>query len=184
MDEEQQAIKDCQLGRTESYRLLVEKYRTRAYYAALMITGNREDALDLSQEAFYKAFKAIKTFQAGRNFYTWFYKILKNLCINHYKRIKRRSIVFSDADESEGPSLYLSSAANPAEVFEENEMRDFLWKGLMKLKKEDREIIILKEFQEMSYKEISEVQNIPLGSVMSRLFYARKKLAKILEDFK
>jgi len=184
VDEDQQAIKDCQVGKTESYRLLVDKYRTRAYYAALMITGNREDALDLSQEAFYKAFRAIKTFQTGRNFYTWFYKILKNLCINHYKRIKRRNIVFSDADESEGPSLYLSSAANPAEVFEENEMREMLWKGLMELKKVDREIIILKEFNEMSYKEIAEVQNIPVGSVMSRLFYARKKLAKILEDLK
>ena len=183
MDEDQQAIEDCQLGKTESYRILVEKYKTRAFYAALLITGNRDDALDLSQEAFFKAFKAIKTFQLGRNFYTWFYKILKNLCINHYKRIKRRNIVFSDADETEGPSLYLSPAANPAEVFEENEMRDLLWKGLMQLKKDDREIIILKEFQEMSYKEIAEVLSIPVGSVMSRLFYARKKLAKILERF-
>lgn len=181
MDEDQQAIKDCQLGKTESYRVLVEKYKNRAFYAALLITGNREDALDLSQEAFFKAFRAIKTFELGRNFYTWFYKILKNLCINHYKRIKRRNIVFSDADESEGPSLYLSSAANPAEIFEENEMRDILWKGLLQLKKEDREIIILKEFQELSYKEIAEVLTIPVGSVMSRLFYARKKLAKILE---
>jgi RNA polymerase sigma-70 factor (ECF subfamily) len=181
MDEDQQAIKDCQLGKTESYRFLVEKYKTRAFYAALLITGNRDDALDLSQEAFFKAFRAIKTFQTGRSFYTWFYRILKNLCINHYKRIKRRNIVFSDADESEGPSLYLSPTANPAEVFEENEMRDLLWKGLMQLKKDDREILILKEFQELSYKEIAEVLNIPVGSVMSRLFYARKKLANILE---
>ena len=82
----------------------------------------------------------------------------------------------ADAEESEGPSLYLSTSANPAEVFEKNEMREILWKGLMQLKKEDREIIILKEFQELSYKEIAEVLNIPVGSVMSRLFYARKKL--------
>jgi RNA polymerase sigma-70 factor (ECF subfamily) len=182
MDEDQQAIKDCQLGKTESYRFLVEKYKTRAYYAALLITGNREDALDLSQEAFFRAFRGIKSFQIGRNFYTWFYKILKNLCINHYKRIKRRNVVFSDAEESEGPSLYLSSLANPAEVFEKNEMREILWKGLMQLKKVDREIIVLKEFQELSYKEIAEAIDIPVGSVMSRLFYARKNLAKILEE--
>jgi RNA polymerase sigma-70 factor (ECF subfamily) len=184
MDEDQQAIKDCQLGKTESYRILVEKYKTRAFYAALLITGNREDALDLSQEAFFKAFRAIKTFQTGRSFYTWYYKILKNLCINHYKRVKRRNVVFSDADElgSGRPSLYLSSTANPAELFEKNEMRDLLWKGLMQLKKEDREIIILKEFQELSYKEISEILTIPVGSVMSRLFYARKKLASLMED--
>jgi len=182
MDEDQQAIKDCQLGKTESYRILVDKYKTRAYYAALLVIGNRDDAFDLSQEAFYKAFRAIKSFQPGKNFYTWYYKILKNLCINHYKRIKRRNIVFSDADEFEGPSLYLSSAPNPEQLFEENEMRDILWKGLMDIKKEDREIIMLKEFNEMSYKEIAEVLNIPVGSVMSRLYYARKKLAKILGD--
>ena len=68
------------------------------------------------------------------------------------------------------------------EIFEEHEMRDVLWKALMQLKKEDREIIILKEFNEMSYKEIAESLNIPLGSVMSRLFYSRKKLAKMLEE--
>ena len=90
-------------------------------------------------------------------------------------------MVFSDADESEGPSLYLSPLANPAEIFEKNEMREIVWKGLMQLKNADREIIILKEFQELSYKEIAEIVNIPVGSVMSRLFYARKKLAKILE---
>jgi len=182
MNEEQQAIKDCQLGKTESYRYLVEKYKARAFYAALLFTGNREDALDLSQEAFFRAFKAIKSFKIDRNFYTWFYKILKNICINHYKRIKRRSVVFSDADESEGSTLYLSPLATPDEIFEEHEMREALWKGLMQLKKEDREIILLKDFQEMSYKEIAEILNIPLGSVMSRLYYSKKKLAKILED--
>jgi RNA polymerase sigma-70 factor (ECF subfamily) len=182
MDDDQQAIKDCQLGKTESYRFLVDKYRTRAFYAALVYTGNREDALDLSQEAFYRAFKAIKSFQSGKNFYTWFYKILKNICINHYKRIKRRSVVFSDAEESRGPSIYLSPLANPAEIFEEHEMRDILWKALSQLKKEDSEIILLKEFQELSYKEISDILNIPMGSVMSRLFYARKKLAQLLGE--
>ena len=182
MDEDQQAIRDCQLGKTESYRFLVEKYKNRAFYAALLFTGNREDALDLSQEAFYRAFKAIKSFTPGRYFYTWFYKILKNLCINHHKRFKRRSVVFSDADETTGPSLYISPLASPDEVFEEHEMRDKLWKALMKLKNNDREIIVLKEFHDLSYKEIAELLNVPLGSVMSRLFYAKKKLAKLLEE--
>ena len=93
MDEDQSAIRNCQLGYTESYRILVEKYKDRAYYAALLMTGNREDALDLSQEAFYRAFKAIKSFQQGKNFYTWLYKILKNISINNFKRIKRRNLV-------------------------------------------------------------------------------------------
>jgi DNA-directed RNA polymerase specialized sigma24 family protein len=76
---------------------------------------------------------AIKSFTPGRYFYTWLYKILKNLCINHHMRIKRRRIVFSDADETAGPYLYISPLASPEEVFEEHEMRDRVWKALMKL---------------------------------------------------
>jgi RNA polymerase sigma-70 factor (ECF subfamily) len=182
MDEDQKAIRNCQLGNTESYRLLVDKYRNRAYYAALLMTGNREDALDISQEAFYRAFKAIKSFQSGKNFYTWLYRILKNISINNFKRIKRRNLTFSDAEESTGDLLYISPHAGPDEIFEEHEMRDLIWKGLMSLKAEDREILVLKEFQEMSYNEIAETLEIPLGSVMSRLYYAKKKLAKLLGD--
>jgi RNA polymerase sigma-70 factor (ECF subfamily) len=181
IDEDQKAIMECQTGKTESYRFLVDKYKNRAYYTALMFTGNRDDALDLSQEAFYRAFKAIKSFKPGKNFYTWFYRILKNISINHYKRIKKRNVVFSDAEESAGTRIYISPQAKPDEVFEEHELRDAVWNGLAQLKSEDREIIILKEFQELPYKEIAEVLDIPLGSVMSRLFYAKKKLAKILE---
>jgi len=183
MDEDQKAIMECQTGKTESYRFLVDKYKNRAYYTALLFTGNREDALDLSQEAFYRAFKSIKSFTPGKNFFTWFYRILKNISINHYKRVKKRNVVFSDAEESAGTRIYISPLAKPDEVFEEHEMRDLVWNGLAKLKSEDREIIILKEFQEMSYKEIAEILEIPLGSVMSRLFYAKKKLAKILEEW-
>lgn len=182
MDDEQQAIMECQMGRTESYRILVDKYKVKAYYAALLYTGNREDALDLSQEAFYRAFRAIKSFKVGKNFYTWFYQILKNICINHFNRIKRRTVTFSDSlDRNEG-FTYRSSYANPDEIFEDHEMKELLWNALNKLKPEDREIIILKEFNEFSYKEIAEILKIPIGSVMSRLYYARKKLAKRLED--
>ena len=81
-----------------------------------------------------------------------------------------------------GDSLYLSPLSRPDEVFEAHEMRDLLWKGLMSLKEDDREIIVMKEFQDMSYKDIAETLDMPIGSVMSRLFYARKKLAKLLED--
>jgi len=180
--EDQQAIIDCQRGRTESYRILVDKYKTRAYYAALLYTGNREDALDLSQEAFFRAFKAIKKFEKGRNFYTWFYRILRNLCINHFHRIKRRSVVFSDVEEQHGSELKLPEITRPDDIFEENEQREILWQALNKLPDKDREILILKEFHELSYKELSEILHIPVGSVMSRLYYARQKLAKLLED--
>ena len=182
MDEDQQAILDCQMGKSESYRVLVDKYKIRAYHAALIYTGNKEDALDLSQEAFFRAYRAIKTFERGKKFYTWLYQILKNLCINHIQRKKKKSPVISDVEEYAGPELYFSPEGRPDEIFEQHEMRDTLWSAINTLKKDEREIIILKEFNELSYKEISEVLDIPIGSVMSRLYYSRQKLAKIMED--
>ena len=184
MDEDQQAIADCQMGKTDSYRILVDKYKTRAFYAALMYTGNQDDALDISQEAFYRAFRAIKSFELGKNFYTWLYQIVRNLCINHYKRIRRRSVVFTDIDERQNPSLMHSDIKEPDEIFEETERRDKVWAALQELKPSDREVLILKEFNELSYQEIAEVLKIPIGSVMSRLYYARQKLAVLLMDLK
>jgi len=182
MDEDQQIIADCQMGKSDRYRLLVEKYKTRAYYAALMYSGNQDDALDLSQEAFYRAFKAIKSFELGKNFYTWLYQILRNLCINHYKRIRKRNIVFSDFQTARHYVDFFSDIKDPDEIFEETERRELIWKALKKLKASEREIILLKEFNDLSYREISEVLAIPIGSVMSRLFYARKRLASLLEE--
>jgi len=182
MDEDQQAILDCQNGKSESYRVLVDKYKVRAYHAALIFTGNKEDALDLSQEAFFRAYRSIKTFERGKKFYTWLYQILKNLCINHIQRKKKKSPVISDVEEYAGPDLYFSPEGRPDEIFEQHEMRDILWTAINKMKKDEREIIILKEFNELSYKEISEVLDIPIGSVMSRLYYARQKLGKLMEE--
>jgi len=182
MDEDQQAILDCQMGKSESYRFLVDKYKVRAYHAALIFTGNRDDALDLSQEAFFRAYRAIKSFEKGKKFYTWLYQILKNLSINHLKKRKKKSPVISDVEESSGPGLYFSSDGRPDEIFETHELRDILWTALNRLKKEEKEIIVLKEFNELSYKEIAEVLDIPIGSVMSRLYYARQRLGYLMEE--
>jgi RNA polymerase sigma-70 factor (ECF subfamily) len=182
MDTERQAIVDCQDGKAESYKFIVEKYKVRAYHAALLYTGNSDDALDLSQEAFCKSYQAIKSFDLEKNFYTWFYQILKNLCINYYRRKKRRMVSFSESEETTGVAVEIPVSENPEEIFEKNEMRDLLWAAMKKLKDNDREIILLKEFQDFSYNEIADTMNIPLGSVMSRLFYARKRLSKILES--
>lgn len=184
MDDDQKAIADCLGGNRESYKYLVDKYRDRAYYAALTYTGNRDEALDLSQEAFFRAFKALKSFEKGKNFYTWFYRILRNLCINHYYRRKKRSVVFSDMEQDNGSEFTIPELTRPDQIFEEHEMRELLMSGLNSLPDNDREILVMKEFQDLSYKEISEVLNIPIGSVMSRLFYARKKLAKLLGALK
>ncbi len=168
-----EAIIACQTGHKEMYKHLVERYKVRAYYAALMFTKNRDDALDLSQEAFCRAYRALPDFDTSKNFYTWFYRILKNLCINFTARHKRNQ-------EFSEPYVD-TSARNPHEILEQHERTQAVWQAMEQLKENDREIIILKDFDDMSYQEISEVLDIPLGSVMSRLYYARKKLLKKLE---
>ena len=178
--EEREAILACQAGNKKAYRFIVEKYKTRAYYAALMYTKNREDALDLSQEAFYRAFKAIKRFDTTRNFYTWFYKILKNICLNFIQFKKVRANSSEEFDEATMHPSTLESS-RPDEIFEKSEQSEYIWRAIDSLNENDREIIILKEFDDMSYQEIADTLSIPIGSVMSRLFYARKKLLKKLE---
>jgi len=179
-NEERDAILECQAGNKESYRYIVDKYKTRAYYAALLYTKNRDDALDLSQDAFYRAFRAIKSFDTSKNFYTWFYKILKNVCLNFIQFKKVRAKSSDELDETRlNPSS--SSIERPDEIFEKNERSQIIWEAIETLNENDKEIITMKEFNEMSYQEISEILNIPIGSVMSRLFYARKKLLKKLE---
>lgn len=176
------AILACQSGTTEAFRYLVEKYKTRAYYAALLLTKNSEDALDLSQDAFFRAFRSLNRFDTSKNFYTWFYKILRNLCINHIHRRKKIVQMVYDDDSVDAFDRLEHEDKNPEEIFEENERSRMLWAGLNKLKDSDREIILLKEFDDMSYQEIADALNIPVGSVMSRLFYARKRLLKEVES--
>ncbi len=176
---DKEAIEACLNGKKEMYRHIVERYKERAFYLALMFTKNREDALDLSQEAFYRAYRSLKDYNPSRPFYSWFYRILKNLCINfvnHHKRLVR----MDDYTETTTPDL----GEQPDELFEKDERTSLVWQALKQLDAKDREIILLKEFNDFSYKEMADVLNVPIGSVMSRLYYARKRLVKILQNLK
>lgn len=137
--------------------------------------------MDISQEAFYRAFRAIKRFDITKNFYTWFYKILKNLCINHIQSKKNRRIYYIHSNTNTFTPEITSTDDNPQVQLEKKERSQLLINALNTLKEKDKDIIILKDFQELSYAEIADILNIPAGSVMSRLYYARKKLLKKLE---
>ena len=176
---DKEAIEACLNGNKEMYRYIVERYKERAYYMALMFTKNSEDALDLSQEAFYRAYRSLKDYDTSRPFYSWFYRILKNLCINFTNRHKRL-VRMDDYVQAATPDL----GEKPDELFEQNERSAIVWKGLKKLDDKDREIILMKDFNDFSYQEMADALGIPIGSVMSRLYYARKRLLKILQNFK
>jgi len=171
MMDDASAIEKCRKGEREAFRFLVERYQAQAVGHAVAILGNREDAQDAAQEAFVDAFLAIKQFDAARRFYPWFYVLLRNRC---FKMSARRRPA-EDVEETEILAAQTGVSA---------EERFALEKALLSLSVEDREIIALKYFDGLSYEELAEHLQIPRGTVMSRLFYARKQLqAKLRGKF-
>ncbi|GAB4287921.1 MAG: sigma-70 family RNA polymerase sigma factor [Ignavibacteriaceae bacterium] len=154
------------------FEVLVKGNMKRAYFTALGFLGSHDLARELSQEAFIRAYRNFNRFDRSKNFFTWYYKILKNLCLNFIRDSKKRtSRFFVEPDEQQ------LSDAGPDELLELKEQVELLNESLGELSPEDRELIVLKEFERMSYKEIAALLSIPEGSVMSGLFYARKRLA-------
>ncbi len=160
----------------EEFSRLVTQNKKRAYFAALGILGSHDAACEVSQEAFIRAYRNFEVFDKSKKFFTWYYKILKNLCLNFIRDSKRDFKIdyldYADAD---------SQKNNPYDQVEEAELKSKLEAALSELEIEDREILILKEYENYSCKEISELLDIPIGTTMSRLFYARKKLSEKLK---
>jgi RNA polymerase sigma-70 factor (ECF subfamily) len=157
------AIEKCLLGEKDAFRFLVERYQSQAAAHAVAIFGNRDDALDAVQEAFVDAYRALKNFDRSRRFYPWFYVLLRNRCF----KMAAKSWKTESIEETEiiAPQAGL-----------QREERLALETALLALSSEDREIISLKYLDGLSYDEIAERLEIPKGTVMSRLFYARKQL--------
>jgi RNA polymerase sigma-70 factor (ECF subfamily) len=165
------------LSRSEvaEFELLVKSNMKRAYYAALGFLGSHDSAMELSQEAFIRAYRNFKNFDNTKKFFTWYYKILRNLCFNYIRDNKKKvSISFLESAD------YTNDEDDPVYAIEKNEENKTIEAALMQLSFEEREIIILKEFEDCSYKEIADTLDIPIGTVMSRLYYARKKLGQKL----
>ncbi len=167
-------------GDKKAMKALVDRYKKRAYFLALGIVGNKDEAFDISQEAFIRVFKSAPKFESGRDFFPWFYSIVVNLCKDCLARRKNRESREMNLDDA---AYLLVADSNPEDaVIKEEQIRD-IQQALMELDFEDREIIMLKHFKEYSYDEIAILLKIPKGTVMSRLYYARKKLAKRLAKY-
>ena len=167
MDDEL-AIEKCRSGEQEAFRHLVERYQKQATGHAIAILGSREDALDAAQEAFIDAFRALKNFDKARPFYPWYYVLLRNRCYKMAARKRQTECI------DETVLVTSNSAARPEEVLALND-------ALISLDREDREIVTLKYFDGLTYNELAERLQIPKGTVMSRLFHARRKLQAKLE---
>ena len=165
----------------EAFEAVVRMHMKDAYFIALGLVGNREDALELSQEAFYRAYRHFDQLNSQEKFFPWFYQILRNLCFSHLrKRRLRRTESLDDAD-GEPRQLEWSDAFDPEMVAERNESKDRVWRAISRLEEKHREVIVLRHFRQLSYDEMARVLFCNRGTVTSRLYYARKRLKEILE---
>ncbi|MEW5796065.1 MAG: RNA polymerase sigma factor [Candidatus Zixiibacteriota bacterium] len=164
-------------GDKSAFRVLVERHKKTAYGMALGLVGNRDDAFDISQEAFLRVYRSAKSFDQRQPFLPWFYTIIANLSRTWLRRRSSRDHRMVDIDEA---STFLVSDDNPEEAVIRDQQIARLRQALQKLSFEDREIIVLQHFRNMSYDEIAKLLEIPRGTVMSRLYYARKRLAKLM----
>jgi len=180
MSEERTCIERCQKGDREAFGPIVLAYRRSAYFTALGLVGNREEAYDLSQEAFVRAFRSIGQFDVTRKFAPWFFRILRNLCSTALSRRSARQIGSLDEMRDGGREFPAGEAFRADLLAERNEEAERVWRALGRLDAAGREIIVLKDLQEHRYREVAEILDIPIGTVMSRLYNARQKLREIL----
>ncbi len=181
-------IKRCQAGETAAFDELVTRYRTRIFGMIYNMVHNEQDAWDLAQDSFVKAWKSIGRFQGKSSFYTWMYRIVMNVTIDwlRKKQVKGGGTEFDDAvqlKEVDPASKTLPRAeAMPHEHMEHGEIRARIDKAISQLSPEHRAVVLMKETEDMQYHEIAESLGCSIGTVMSRLFYARKKLQNLLRD--
>ncbi len=171
----------AQRGDRDAFGRIVTAYRERVYWAALALLRNEEDALDVSQDAFVKAYRALGRFDINRPFFPWIYRILRNTCMSHLARHRPGRTVSLDQIVEEVGDRFPASGENPRQSARRHERKEHLLAAIERLKPAHREILALKHFEEMSYAEISEALGIPMGTVMSRLHHARRALAREIE---
>jgi RNA polymerase sigma-70 factor, ECF subfamily len=173
-------VRRAQAGDPDAFGRLVERYMRRAYYSALSLVGSREDALDLSQEAFARAYRARQTIDPDRPFYAWLYQILRRLCFNFVRDRQTRARHLDAAGTWLADEAAQRAAPGPEESYARAEARRRVAAAIERLPAREREVLALREFEGLSYKEIAELVGIPIGTVMSRLYAARQHLAAAL----
>jgi len=186
-EEERQWVELARQGDLEAYDELVKRYQERIYATLYHMTSNHEDANDLAQDAFIKAYKALKSFKGDSSFYTWVYRIAVNRTINFLKQRKNRNhMSLNDADwnvENDPDLVSLVSDKTPQRDANLSELHEKLNEALQKLSEVHRMVVVLHDVQGMPHEEISKIMKCNAGTVRSRLFYARQQLQAILSDY-
>src|SRR3989441_11056081 len=185
--EEQILVRRAQRGDLAAYDDLVRRYQERIYATVYHMTSNHEDANDLAQEAFIKAFQALKSFKGGSSFYTWVYRIAVNKTINFLKQRKNKaqmSLDDLDFNAEHDPDLVaLISEKTPRREIHLTELQEKLNIAMLKLSEPHRLVVTLHDVQGLSHEEIAKIMECNIGTVRSRLFYARQQLQAYLSDY-
>lgn len=181
--DEKAIIEQVLAGDNDAFGVLVETYQTKVYNLALRMCGNEDDAFDLSQEAFFRAWRGLSGFQQESSFSTWLFRLTANVCLDWLRAKKRRPTVSLTAADEEGEETQLDvpdPGMNPEELLMAAEDRAVLANAMNQLPVEYREILTLRAINDMSYTEIAQVMKLREGTVKSRLSRARLALRKIL----
>jgi len=188
-ERDRELVARAQAGDRRAFRDLFERHHKRAFAVAYGVLKNKQDALDVVQEAFVKVHKHLPAFQGSSSFYTWLYRIVMNLAIDQLRRRKTaRPVEFDDtalregemADESIMPRMLDS---NPRKTVIRRELMKRVEEALQTLPEYHRQVIVLREIEGMSYEEMAEALEVPKGTIMSRLFHARRKMQVALADY-
>ena len=179
-------MRRAQRGDMVAFEELVTRHRDKIYARAFSMMRNEDDAVDLSQEAWVKGWQRLKQFQGESSFLTWMTRIVINLCLDQLRKHKRHRLEsIEQMDEETGgverqmPVITL----NPTEGLERQELRQRIDKALGQLSYEHRTVLILHEFEGLEYKEIAKRMVCSIGTVMSRLFYARRRMANLMASY-
>ena len=172
-------------GDANAFETLVLEYEKNVYNIALRMTGNSEDAADMTQEAFIKAYNSLQSFRGDSKFSVWLYRIVSNVCLDFLRSKNRRPTVSLSVEDDDGEDAQLDGAdeSQSPELLRDRKLtRDSVRRGLDSLPPDYRQILLLREIQGLSYDEIAQALSLEVGTVKSRIFRARKRLCTFLID--
>ena len=182
-------VAQVQRGNRSAFRALYDRYSQRVYGIAYGVVRNSEDAMDITQQAFIKVHRHLDQFQGSSSFYTWLYRIVLNLSIDHVRKGRGAAVDFDDALDHQSASMMSGGnfasmpIRDPASEIGRKELLEHLDKALDGLSAKHRQVILLREIEGLSYKEIADVLDISVGTVMSRLHHARQNLQVSLRRY-
>ncbi|MDQ3334116.1 MAG: sigma-70 family RNA polymerase sigma factor [Myxococcota bacterium] len=178
-------VKAARKGDRDAFKTLFERYHRRAYALAFGVLRHPDDALDVVQDAFIKAHKYLDKFEGNSSFYTWLYRIVMNLAIDHlrkHRRVKPVELDESRIEDGENPLLPKILGGNPGRALMDKQIRTRIDQALDELSENHRSVLVMRELEGLSYEEMAQTMGCSKGTIMSRLFHARKNMQKRLID--